>query len=191
MSWTFGVRCYQILQMQFFQKIWMMTHFLCKWTRLCKKKRVLWHSQQQFLDPCVVKNFQEKWYSAYCTAEKKTHGLLFSIGLSGRKIRNVAPRFIEIYEQLPSKLQAHNNQLASQKAADAAKLILPVEGKCLTNNNFDVSQRKSTIILFLPGRDWKNHYHHRLCQISSEKENLYAGRHFSSVIYQRICRRNE
>ena len=96
-----------------------------------QEEKSLWHSQQQFLDPCVVKNFQEKWYSAYCTAEKKTHGLLFSIGLSGRKIRNVAPRFIEIYEQLPSKLQAHNNQLASQKAADAAKLILPVEGKML------------------------------------------------------------
>ena len=96
-----------------------------------QEEKSLWHSQQQFLDPCVVKNFQEKWYSAYCTAEKKTHGLLFSIGLSGRKIRNVAPQFIEIYEQLPSKLQAHNNQLASQKAADAAKLILPVEGKML------------------------------------------------------------
>ena len=96
-----------------------------------QEEKSLWYSQQQFLDPCVVKIFQEKWYSAYCTAEKKTHGLLFSIGLSGRKIRNVAPQFIEIYEQLPSKLQAHNNQLASQKAADAAKLILPVEGKML------------------------------------------------------------
>mgnify|MGYP005772487365 FL=1 len=96
-----------------------------------QEEKSLWYSQQQFLDPCVVKIFQEKWYSAYCTAEKKTHGLLFSIGLSGRKIRNVAPQFIEIYEQLPSKLQAHNNQLASQKAADVAKLILPVEGKML------------------------------------------------------------
>lgn len=96
-----------------------------------QEEKSLWYSQQQFLDPCVVKIFQEKWYAAYCTAEKKTHGLLFSIGLSGRKIRNVAPQFIEIYEQLPSKLQAHNNQLASQKAADAAKLILPVEGKML------------------------------------------------------------
>ena len=96
-----------------------------------QEEKSLWYSQQQFLDPCVVKIFQEKWYSAYCTAEKKTHGFLFSIGLSGRKIRNVAPQFIEIYEQLPSKLQAHNNQLASQKAADAAKLILPVEGKML------------------------------------------------------------
>ena len=96
-----------------------------------QEEKSLWYSQQQFLDPCVVKIFQEKWYAAYCTAEKKTHRLLFSIGLSGRKIRNVAPQFIEIYEQLPSKLQAHNNQLASQKAADAAKLILPVEGKML------------------------------------------------------------
>ena len=96
-----------------------------------QEEKSLWYSQQQFLDPCVVKIFQEKWYAAYCTAEKKTHGLLFSIGLSGRKIRNVAPQFIEIYEHLPSKLQAHNNQLASQKAADAAKLILPVEGKML------------------------------------------------------------
>ena len=96
-----------------------------------QEEKALWHLQQQFLDPCVVKRFQEKWYSAYCTAKKKSQGFLFSVGLSGRKIRNVAPQFIEIYEQLPSKLQTYNDQLANQKAADATKLILPVEGKTL------------------------------------------------------------
>lgn len=96
-----------------------------------QEEKSLWHSQQNFLDPCVVKSFQEKWYSAYCSAKKRTGSILFSIGLSGRKIRNLAPQFIETYEHLPSKLQTYNDWLASQKAADAAGLILPVEGKML------------------------------------------------------------
>ena len=79
------------------------------------------------------RNFQDKWYSTYCSAKKKTGSILFSIGLSGRKIRSLAPQFIEVYEHLPSKLQAFNEWLANQKAADAAKLILPVEGKMLDN----------------------------------------------------------
>lgn len=96
-----------------------------------QEEKGLWNSQKDFLDPCVVKKFQDNWYSAYCAAKKKTSGLLFSIGLSGRKIRNLAPQFIEVYECLPSKVQAFNEWLANQKVADAAKLILPVEGKML------------------------------------------------------------
>lgn len=98
-----------------------------------QEEKRLWYSQQNFLDPCLGKNFQDKWYSAYCSAKKKTSSILFSIGLSGRKIRSFAPQFIEAYEHLPSKLQAFNEWLANQKAADAAKLILPVEGKMLDN----------------------------------------------------------
>lgn len=98
-----------------------------------QEEKRLWYSQQNFLDPCLGKNFQDKWYSAYCSAIKKTSSILFSIGLSGRKIRSLAPQFIEAYEHLPSKLQAFNEWLANQKAADAAKLILPVEGKMLDN----------------------------------------------------------
>ena len=98
-----------------------------------QEEKGLWYSQQNFLDPSLGRSFQDKWYSAYCSAKKKTGGILFSVGLSGRKIRNLAPQFIETYEQLPSKLQAFNEWLANQKAADAAKLILPVEGKMLDN----------------------------------------------------------
>lgn len=96
-----------------------------------QEEKGLWYSRHDFLDPSLSRNFQSKWYSAYCSAKKKTSGLLYSIGLSGRKIRNLAPRFIETYEDLPAKLQAFNDRLANQRASDAAKLILPVEGKML------------------------------------------------------------
>jgi DNA helicase-4 len=104
---------------------------LLQMNQALQEEQTLWRSQQNFLDPCELKAFQEKWHSAYCTAKKKTGGFLFSIGLSGRKIRSLAPQFIETYEHLPSKVQAHNDRLAGQKAVDAAKLILPVEGKML------------------------------------------------------------
>ncbi len=98
-----------------------------------REEERLWDSQQNFLDPCLCENFRDKWYSAYCSAKKKTSGILFSIGLSGRRIRESAPQFIDAYERLPSKLQSFNELLASQKAENAAKLILPVEGKMLDN----------------------------------------------------------
>lgn len=96
-----------------------------------QEEKGLWSSQEGFLDPCAVRSFQDKWYSAYCAAKRRTSGLLFSIGLSGRKLRNLVPQLIEVYERLPSKVQAFNEQLTNQKAAAAAKLILPVEGKML------------------------------------------------------------
>ena len=104
---------------------------LLQMTQALQEEQTLWRSQQKFLDPCELKAFQEKWHSAYCTAKKKTGGFLFSIGLAGRRIRSLAPQFVETYEHLPSKMQAYNDRLASQKAVDAAKLILPVEGKML------------------------------------------------------------
>lgn len=116
-----------------------------------QEEKSLWHSQQSFLDPCEIKNFQEKWYSAYCTAKEKTGGLLFTIGISGRKIRNIAPHFIELYEQFPSKLQAHNSRLASLKASEAAKLILPVEGKMLDNQQLQCISKEVRNHLILAG----------------------------------------
>ena len=98
-----------------------------------QEEKRLWNSQQDFLDPCEARNFQDKWHSTYCSAKKKTNGILFYLGLSGRKIRNLVPQFIEIYENLPSKLHAFNEWLANKKVADAAELILPVEGKMLDN----------------------------------------------------------
>ena len=116
-----------------------------------QEEKKIWHLQQNFLDPCVSKCFQDKWYSAYCSAKKKTGGLLFSIGLSGRKIRNLAPQFVEVYENLPSKLQAFNEWQINQKAADAAKIILPVEGKMLDNQQMRCITKEVRNHLILAG----------------------------------------
>lgn len=96
-----------------------------------QEEKNLWHSQDNFIDPCAVKDFQDKWSSIYCSARKKTGGILFAMGLSGKKFRKLAPQFIEVYEKLPSKAQAFNEWLADKKAAEAAKLVLPVEGRML------------------------------------------------------------
>ncbi len=116
-----------------------------------QEEKSFWDSREDFVDPCVVQSFQKKWYSAYCAVKKRTSGVLFSIGLSGRKIRNLAPKFIEAYEYLPSKLQAYNDWLASQKIADAAKLILPVEGKMLDEQQMRCITKKVRNHLVLAG----------------------------------------
>ncbi|MBR5995880.1 MAG: UvrD-helicase domain-containing protein [Eubacteriaceae bacterium] len=115
------------------------------------EEKKLWQSQNEFLDPVVSKIFQNRWYSTYCSAKKQTNGILFSIGLSGRKIRNLAPQFIEAYEQLPSKLRAYNEWLANQKAEDAAKILLPVEGKNLDDQQLRCITKEARSHLVLAG----------------------------------------
>lgn len=116
-----------------------------------QEEKKLWHSKQNFLDPSIAKIFQDKWFSAYCSAKKRTEGILFSIGLSGRKIRNLAPQFIETYEHLPSKLHTFNESLANQRVADAVKLILPVEGKILDDQQMRCITKEAHNHLVLAG----------------------------------------
>lgn len=60
-------------------------------------------------------------------------------------------QFIKTYEYLPSKLQVCNDWLASQKIADAAKLILPVEGKMLDKQQMRCITKKVRNHLVLAG----------------------------------------
>ena len=43
-----------------------------------QEEKSLWDSQQNFLDPSLGGNFQDKWYSTYCSAKKKTGCILCS-----------------------------------------------------------------------------------------------------------------
>ena len=116
-----------------------------------QEEKRLWQSQQNFLDPHLGRSFQDKWYSVYCSVKKKTGSKLFSIGITGRKIRSLAPQFIENYEHLPSKMREFNEWLADQKAADAAKLILPIEGKMLDNQQMRCITKEAHNHLVLAG----------------------------------------
>ncbi len=124
---------------------------LIQMDKALQEERKLWDSQQGFLDSCICKNFQDKWHSIYCLAKKKTGGILFSIGLSGRKIRDSAKQFVEAYEHLPAKLRAYNEWHENQRVADASKLILPVEGKMLDNQQMRCIAKEARNHLVLAG----------------------------------------
>lgn len=111
----------------------------------------LWQSPQDFLDPCEAQNFQDKWYTTYCSAKTRTSGMRYAIRLSKRKIRSVASQFVEKYEHLPSEIRTYNEKLAGQKAADAAKLILPVEGKMLDEQQMQCITKEVRSHLVLAG----------------------------------------
>ncbi|MCI9500954.1 MAG: UvrD-helicase domain-containing protein, partial [Hungatella sp.] len=100
-------------------------------TAALQEESSVWNTQNDFIEPGVIENFQNKWSSAYYTAKKKTAKLSFPLGLFRRKNDNTALRFIEVYEQMPQKLRQYNDRVATEKAVAAAKLILPVEGKQL------------------------------------------------------------
>lgn len=100
-------------------------------TTALQEEHSVWNTQNNFIEPGVIENFRNKWSAAYYTAKKKTGRFSLPLGLFRRKKDNIALHFIEVYEQMPQKLQQYNNRVAKEKAAAAAKLILPVEGKQL------------------------------------------------------------
>ncbi len=91
----------------------------------------LWIEQNSFINPTKIDCYHNKWRGLYDKVKRKTKGVAYYFGLSGKYIRISAPLFIETYEVLPQKLQEHNERVASEKAEAAAKLIFPVEGKQL------------------------------------------------------------
>lgn len=107
--------------------------------------------KDKYLDPMTAECFQKKWRSTYERTKKKTGGLLFGFGLSGREIRQSAPVFMRAYERLSDKIQAHNNRLASQKEEEAAALILPVEGKSLDSQQLRCITKEARNHLVLAG----------------------------------------
>lgn len=113
--------------------------------------RTLWTDYGNYIDPYVVKDFQDKWCFAYHMAKKRTEKLSFTLGLSGRKIRNTAPEFIKMYEQLPAALRAHNDRVSKEKIAFAAKLILPVEGRNLDSQQMQCITKEAKNHLVLAG----------------------------------------
>ncbi|MCC2126085.1 UvrD-helicase domain-containing protein [Hominiventricola filiformis] len=116
-----------------------------------QEEKNLWNSQQSYIDPYTVKCFQDKWHSAYSSAKKKTRGVLFSLGLSGQKIHSLAPKFIDIYEHISSKAQAFNECMIKHRVAEAAQLILPVEGKMLDDQQMRCIVKKVHNHLVLAG----------------------------------------
>lgn len=107
--------------------------------------------KDKYLDPMTAECFRKKWRSTYDRTKKKTGGLLFGFGLSGREIRQSAPVFMRAYERLSDKIQAHNNRLASQKEEEAAALILPVEGKSLDSQQLRCITKEARNHLVLAG----------------------------------------
>ena len=41
-------------------------------TAALQEERFVWNTQNDFIEPDVIENFQNKWSSAYYTAKKKT-----------------------------------------------------------------------------------------------------------------------
>ncbi len=116
-----------------------------------QEEKNLWNSPQDFIEPSTIMRYQHKWCSAYFSAKKKTEKLSFLTKPSERKTRALALHFIETYDQLPSKIHTHNDLLASQKAPDTAKLILPVEGKNLDEQQLKCISKEVRSHLVLAG----------------------------------------
>ncbi len=113
-----------------------------------KEESVIW-PQDSFVDPSVINDFRERWSSAYYTAKKHTSKLSFSLGFTGRKIRNLLPRFFDIYESIQKKLEVHNERIACERVKYASQLILPVEGRLLDDQQLRclVKEAKNHLVL--------------------------------------------
>ena len=98
--------------------------------RALEEEKDFWKNPSEFVEPCEVAAFRERWGSAYHTAKKWAEKRLL-ISPSDRRMRKEAQEFVDVYDGLPGKMHKQNDQLAEKKAAGIAKQILPVEGRDL------------------------------------------------------------
>ena len=103
----------------------------------------------EFIDPNEVEEYRGKYQEAYNTAKSRTEKLFFAIGLSGRRNRNLILKFINQYEALPVIVQRHNNQVAEERIPITSKLILPVEGQQLDEQQMHciVKEERNHLVL--------------------------------------------
>ena len=98
--------------------------------RALEEEKDFWKNPSEFVEPCEIAAFRERWGSAYHTAKKWAEKRLL-ISPSDRRVRKEAQELVDVYDGLPGKMHKQNDQLAEKKAAEIAKQILPVEGRDL------------------------------------------------------------
>lgn len=116
-----------------------------------QEEAAIWKDMDDFLDPCAVTEYQNRWHAVYSAAKNKSTNPLFMLKLTGRNLNEAVSVFIHLYEQLPAKVHTHNQIIAKERVEEASKLILPVEGKRLDSQQLECITKQVNNHLVLAG----------------------------------------
>ncbi len=84
-----------------------------------------------FCDPVDAKELLDSLSGIRGDIGGKTSGILFKAGLRSKHLKDVGPRFVELYDSLPDLVHRHNHDLAMRLAPDIGRTVNPVEGRDL------------------------------------------------------------
>ncbi len=94
-----------------------------------EEEQRLWSPRERHLELSMAEDFLKRWRPLYQRALKKKALRGLALTRASRDLAARASLLVEHYQGLLQRLEDHNRQALELRAAAAAKLILPVEGK--------------------------------------------------------------
>lgn len=87
--------------------------------------------EDQFFEPNDLKIIEQQLSPTIKTAESKSKGLLFKIGIVNKSLKSSIFEFLDTWDSFPQKISEHNRALAAKKSVILDETINPVEGRNL------------------------------------------------------------
>lgn len=93
----------------------------------------LYNTTNNFIEPRSVKSLHSKWSALYNAVDNKTKSFSYRIGFSNKSLKLLASDFLNFYDTCLTKAYEHNSKIAESRLDEVRKIITPVEGKQLDN----------------------------------------------------------
>ena len=90
-------------------------------------------NKDDFIEPQLAEELRSKWNSLYFALEEKTKSFSYRFGFTNKSVKDLSSNFINLYNDCLTHINNHNNQVATERIAAIDKLITPVEGRRLDN----------------------------------------------------------
>lgn len=84
-------------------------------------------SGQDFVEPETITEMMMSDAKLHNEADKYAHKILFSIGLVNKELKSNVKSYLDLWSSFKQRVDAHNEELASERISEIDRLINPVE----------------------------------------------------------------
>lgn len=111
----------------------------------------LFNDANNFIEPQATELLRSKYNSLFNSISEKTNSLSYKFGFSNQSSKLLFSKFIDTYNNCLAETHSHNDKLSKLKTPEIDKLITPVEGKRLDNQQLSCIAKNVKSHLVLAG----------------------------------------
>lgn len=113
--------------------------------------KVLYNARNDFIEPQSAEVLRSKWIALYNTIDNKTKSFSYKFGFTNKHSKVLYSNFLDLYTNCLSKTYEHNAKIAETRIDEISKIITPVEGKRLDNQQLSCIAKNVKSHLVLAG----------------------------------------